>query len=63
MMPISLAIAGPAAERFGLQTWYLMGGILCALIAIFSLTSRSLLRIEDGPPQGLVAQPQPEAAD
>ncbi len=63
MMPISLVIAGPAAERFGLQTWYLVGGILCALIALFSLTSRSLLHIEDGPPQGLVTQSQPEVAE
>lgn len=63
MMPISLAIAGPAAERFGLQTWYLVGGILCALIAIFSLTSRSLLHIEDGPPQALSAQTQAGMAD
>jgi DHA3 family macrolide efflux protein-like MFS transporter len=63
MMPISLAIAGPAAERFGLQTWYLVGGILCALIAIFSLTSRSLLHIEDGPPQVLNAQAQAGMAD
>ena len=61
MMPISLAIAGPAAERFGLQTWYLVGGILCALIALFSLTSRSLFHIEDGPPQSLTAQSQPAA--
>lgn len=63
MMPLSLAISGPAAERFGLQAWYLAGGITCLLIALFSMTSRALFNIEQGPPVVLAAPAQAGTAD
>lgn len=63
MMPLSLLIAGPVADWLGLQTWYLLGGIACALIALLGLTSRALLNIEDGPPDQAPARLDPGLAE
>ncbi len=34
MSPLSLAIAGPLADRLGVQAWYLLGGVACLAIGI-----------------------------
>jgi DHA3 family macrolide efflux protein-like MFS transporter len=46
MMPISLLLAGPLAEVIGVQTWYLIGGVACLLIAVGCLFVRPLMNIE-----------------
>jgi DHA3 family macrolide efflux protein-like MFS transporter len=45
--PIGLAVAGPIADRLGIQIWYSLAGILCLIssIAIFFLPV--LKNIED----------------
>ncbi len=63
MMPVSLMIAGPVADRFGLQTWYIIGGAACFLIALFSLSSRALINIEAGPPGKLAPRLESRIAD
>ena len=33
MSPIGLLIAGPLSDKFGIQTWFLLGGSICLLMA------------------------------
>lgn len=33
--PIGLALAGPVADRFGVQVWFFLSGVIVALIGIF----------------------------
>jgi DHA3 family macrolide efflux protein-like MFS transporter len=46
--PIGLLIAGPLSEVLGIQTWYLVGGIACIVMALFAFTSRPVMTIEEG---------------
>jgi DHA3 family macrolide efflux protein-like MFS transporter len=46
MMPLSLALAGPVADAFGVQTWYVVGGVIFALLGIASFFVRPLVNIE-----------------
>jgi DHA3 family macrolide efflux protein-like MFS transporter len=46
MMPLSLAVAGPLADRIGVQTMYLISGGVCLLITAGALFFPPLLNIE-----------------
>jgi DHA3 family macrolide efflux protein-like MFS transporter len=46
--PIGLMVAGPIADKFGIQTWFLVGGSLCVLMAIISLFIPAVMNIEKG---------------
>jgi DHA3 family macrolide efflux protein-like MFS transporter len=46
MVPIGLMIAGPVADRFGLQTWFFLAGGLCILLAIAGLMIPAVMNIE-----------------
>jgi DHA3 family macrolide efflux protein-like MFS transporter len=48
MAPLGLAIAGPVADRFGVQLWYMVGGLTCLLMAVVILFSPAMMRLEDG---------------
>ena len=48
MTPVSLAFAGPLADRFGVQTWYVAGGAICALMGVIGFAIPSVMRIEEG---------------
>lgn len=48
MAPIGLLIAGPVADRFGVQLWYIVGGLACLLMAAVILFSPAMMRLEDG---------------
>jgi DHA3 family macrolide efflux protein-like MFS transporter len=48
--PIGLALAGPVADRLGLQAWYLAAGALMALTAIAFYLSPAIRNIEDNRP-------------
>ncbi len=45
--PIGLLIAGPLAEVIGVRDVFIIGGVLSALVALASLLSPTLRRIED----------------
>ena len=47
MSPIGLAIAGPLADRFGVQPWYLLGALICCLMVAWIVLSPALLRLEE----------------
>ncbi len=61
MMPISLLLAGPLADIIGVQTWYLVGGLACILIAVGCLFVKPLMAIEQNG-QGKARAPQAHAA-
>jgi DHA3 family macrolide efflux protein-like MFS transporter len=47
MAPIGLAIAGPVSDRFGVQIWYCVGGIVSLLMLVFILMSPVMRKLED----------------
>jgi MFS transporter, DHA3 family, macrolide efflux protein len=47
--PIGLAVAGPAADAFGLQALYIFTGILIFLCMGFGFFSKDLRRLDQGP--------------
>lgn len=46
MAPLGLMIAGPVADRVGIQAWFFLGGGLCILMAVSSLFIPALMNIE-----------------
>lgn len=47
MSPLGLAIAGPVAERFGIQVWFWFGGAFCILMGLSSLLVPAIMRLEE----------------
>ena len=48
MSPIGLLIAGPVADRIGVQSWFLMGGVVSGLMGIIGLMTPAIIHFEDG---------------
>ena len=48
MAPVGLAIAGPLADWFGVQLWFVLGALVCGLMAIWIILSPALLNLEAG---------------
>ena len=46
IVPIGLLIAGPVADRFSIQVWFLFGGLLCTLMAVCGLFIPAVMQIE-----------------
>jgi DHA3 family macrolide efflux protein-like MFS transporter len=46
MSPIGLLIAGPLSDKFGIQTWFLLGGTSCLLMAVTGSFIPALKNIE-----------------
>jgi DHA3 family macrolide efflux protein-like MFS transporter len=51
MMPLSLIVAGPVSDAIGVQTWYLFGGAIFALVGVLTFFVPAVSKIEDGRPQ------------
>jgi MFS transporter, DHA3 family, macrolide efflux protein len=47
MSPIGLIIAGPLADHFNVQIWYVLGAVVCLTMVAWVLLSPALLRLED----------------
>jgi hypothetical protein len=39
-------IAGPVADRFGIQAWFLLGGIMCIFMAVTGLFIPAVMNME-----------------
>jgi len=50
MSPIGLLIAGPLSDELGIQTWFLLGGLICILMAVAGLFIPALKTVETEPP-------------
>ena len=44
--PLGLMIAGPIADRVGIQAWFLLGGILCIFMAVTGLFIPAVMNME-----------------
>ena len=47
MAPLGLVIAGPVADAIGVQSWYVIGGIACIVMAVVGYSIPALMNIED----------------
>jgi len=47
MMPLSMLVAAPLADNFGVQTWYIIGGATTILLGVGSFFNSSIMHIED----------------
>jgi len=45
--PLGLAIAGPVSDRFGIQVWFVVAGILCIAVGIAAFFIPAILHIEE----------------
>jgi DHA3 family macrolide efflux protein-like MFS transporter len=45
--PLGLAVAGPVADRLGVQIWYIVGGGVCTGMGILAFFVPSILNMED----------------
>jgi DHA3 family macrolide efflux protein-like MFS transporter len=52
MSPIGLIIAGPIADKLGVQTWFVIGGIVTLMMGITSLFIPAIMHFEDGRTDG-----------
>lgn len=48
MAPIGLLIAGPVADALGVQSWYILGGLVCALMGLAGFFIPAVITLEDG---------------
>jgi len=46
MTPIGLSFAGPVADRFGVQSWYIIGGIVTIIFGVGSFFISPVINIE-----------------
>jgi len=46
IVPLGLLVAGPIADRFSIQLWFLFGGLLCILMAIGGFFIPAVMQIE-----------------
>jgi DHA3 family macrolide efflux protein-like MFS transporter len=56
MTPLGLLVAGPVADGLGIQSWYIVGGLLCAAMGIVGFFIPSVMNIEAGHPSEKVAE-------
>jgi DHA3 family macrolide efflux protein-like MFS transporter len=53
MSPLGLIIAGPVADYMGVQSWFIIGGVVCALMGIVGFFIPAVMTFEDGRKQNL----------
>ncbi|PKO05110.1 MAG: hypothetical protein CVU41_13815 [Chloroflexi bacterium HGW-Chloroflexi-3] len=47
MVPLGLMIAGPISDHFSIQSWFLMGGLICILMAIVAMSIPAVINLEN----------------
>jgi len=47
MAPVGLMIAGPVADRAGIQLWFLLGGVMCVCMGVTGMLLPAVMRIEE----------------
>jgi DHA3 family macrolide efflux protein-like MFS transporter len=48
MTPLGLIIAGPVADRFGVQSWFIVGGIATVVMGLGAFFVPAIVRFEEG---------------
>jgi DHA3 family macrolide efflux protein-like MFS transporter len=60
MSPLGLIIAGPIADTLGVQTWFIIGGLVTGAMGIVSFFIPAAIHFEEGS-NYKPSTPQPEA--
>lgn len=60
--PLSLAIAGPLADKFGILAWYRAAGLACMLAGAIGFLLPALMNVEKGRPVDSERKTQPAAS-
>lgn len=47
MAPLGLAVAGPIADWLGVQTWYIIGGLITLTMVLFGLFTPAVMQVEE----------------
>jgi len=47
MAPVGLMVAGPVADQFGIQAWFLLGGLFCVLTGAAGFFIPAVIHIEE----------------
>lgn len=47
MSPLGLAIAGPLSDALGIQTWYWIGGLVCASMGVLGFAIPAVMNLEE----------------
>ena len=47
MSPLGLIVAGPVADTLGVQTWFVVGGVVTALMGLAGFFMPQIVYIED----------------
>ena len=47
MMPLSLLLAGPLADKLGVRVWYVAGGVLCIVIGALAFAVPAIMQVEE----------------
>jgi DHA3 family macrolide efflux protein-like MFS transporter len=47
MAPLVLVVAGPVADAIGVQSWYVIGGLACILMAVVGYSIPAVMNIEE----------------
>lgn len=50
MMPLGMIAAGPIADRFGVRTWFIAGGLVTLVMPLAMFLWPAIMRLEDGRP-------------
>ncbi len=61
--PLSLVIAGPVADRFGVRVWYIIAGIGSMLMGIVAFFVPAIVHLEDDRRAEVVVDAGPEASE
>jgi len=55
--PLGLVVAGPLADRFGVQFFYIIAGLVCIGMGVFGLIDKRVRTLEDQEPGGKLIEP------
>lgn len=58
MAPLGMMIAAPVADWLGIQTWYILGGVVCILMGIAGFLIKAIFTLDDQSPGGKLAPPK-----
>jgi DHA3 family macrolide efflux protein-like MFS transporter len=53
MAPLGLLIAGPVADAIGVQSWYVIAGVVSILMAVLGISLPAVMNIEDNNKQAI----------
>ena len=59
LSPLALLVAGPLADRIGVQIWFIAGGAMCLLLGLIATRMPPILQLEDQPSNHVTESTQP----